>query len=357
MAQAPAQTPSAQPKSKSAKIWRRTRVGGGIALGVVLILWAASALGSALPLLAVALAVLAVCIWEVSRMGSFAGRKYGRVLGLAAVPVALFAAFSLQTDPGETPRTAEEFCRSALFAMAWPALVMLLATFAFVRVSSWFVRAAALMCVINSFAPLDRPEWFGFVGLVLFFFLLARLVLFAGRALHMETLAVVVLGSALVVSLPGLAVVWAAFGHWGLVALLAIAKVGDAAGYYVGSTLGRHKPFKSISPNKTIEGCVGSLIGSALAGVGAVALGWLPSEPHGLLGGALAGALVNLAAQASDLLESWVKRKAGVKDSGTWFATSGGMLDLVDSFFLATPVALIAWPLIFDFAPLYVLGE
>jgi phosphatidate cytidylyltransferase len=53
---------------------------------------------------------------------------------------------------------------------------------------------------------------------------------------------------------------------------------------------------------------------------------------------------VNLAAQAGDLLESWVKRKAGVKDSSGLFGPSGGLLDQLDSLLLAVPVALVAWP-------------
>jgi CDP-diglyceride synthetase len=61
--------------------------------------------------------------------------------------------------------------------------------------------------------------------------------------------------------------------------------------------------------------------------------------------GALLGGLVNLAAQAGDLSESWVKRRAGVKDSSTLLGPSGGVLDVIDSLLLAAPVALVAWSL------------
>jgi phosphatidate cytidylyltransferase len=57
--------------------------------------------------------------------------------------------------------------------------------------------------------------------------------------------------------------------------------------------------------------------------------------------------VVNLASQAGDLLESKVKRTAGVKDSGALFGPSGGFLDLTDSLLLSVPVALIVWPLLF----------
>ena len=59
----------------------------------------------------------------------------------------------------------------------------------------------------------------------------------------------------------------------------------------------------------------------------------------GLASGRLAGALVNLAAQAGDLIESGAKRAAKVKDSGTWFGPAGGVLDLVDSLLIAVPAS------------------
>ena len=56
--------------------------------------------------------------------------------------------------------------------------------------------------------------------------------------------------------------------------------------------------------------------------------------------GAVVGGLINVAAQAGDLSESWVKRKAGVKDSSTLVGPSGGVLDVIDSLLVAAPVAL-----------------
>ena len=81
-----------------------------------------------------------------------------------------------------------------------------------------------------------------------------------------------------------------------------------------------------------------------------VGTGLVHSSSLGLLGGALAGAAINVAAQAGDLFESWVKRRAGVKDASTWFGPSGGMLDLVDSLLFSVPVALWVWPHGFDLA-------
>lgn len=146
--------------------------------------------------------------------------------------------------------------------------------------------------------------------------------------------------------LPWLADVHLGWGTGGLVALLVLSKVGDVAGYYAGSAFGRSRPFPRISPGKTTEGCVASLVAGTAAGALCVAAGLLPGERVGA--GLLAGAGLNLAAQGGDLLESWLKRRAGVKDSGSWFGPSGGVLDLVDSLLLTVPAALVLWPALFE---------
>jgi phosphatidate cytidylyltransferase len=79
-----------------------------------------------------------------------------------------------------------------------------------------------------------------------------------------------------------------------------------------------------------------------------LAAAWLPDPRWGVVSVLAAAALVNLASQAGDLLESAAKRQAGVKDSGTLFGPSGGFLDLVDSLLLSVPVALLTWPLLFE---------
>jgi phosphatidate cytidylyltransferase len=140
------------------------------------------------------------------------------------------------------------------------------------------------------------------------------------------------------------------FGAAGLVALIVLSKVGDVAGYYVGNAIGRTHPFSRISPGKTTAGCVGSFVAGAAAGAACVAVGLLPAEPWGWAGGLLAGGTVNLVSQAGDLLESAVKRWAGVKDSGTVLGPAGGLLDLVDSLLLSVPAAALVWPLLFSVA-------
>jgi phosphatidate cytidylyltransferase len=136
-------------------------------------------------------------------------------------------------------------------------------------------------------------------------------------------------------------------GTSGLVALLVLSKLGDIAGYYVGSAMGKRHPFPRLSPGKTVAGCVGSLVAGTLAGAACQSLGLLGDPRLGLASGLIAGGLWNLAAQAGDLFESGVKRAAGVKDSGTTFGPSGGLLDLVDSLLFTVPVSLLTWPLLF----------
>jgi phosphatidate cytidylyltransferase len=131
-----------------------------------------------------------------------------------------------------------------------------------------------------------------------------------------------------------------------LVALaVAGAVIGDTAAYAVGSTIGRHPFFHSISPRKSAEGAAAGAIASVL--VGAIAGPWLVGISVPL--GAGLGALIAIAAQGGDLVESAIKREAGVKDSGTIIPGHGGLLDRADSLVLLAPVVycylkLIAFP-------------
>lgn len=138
--------------------------------------------------------------------------------------------------------------------------------------------------------------------------------------------------------------VFATGGREALIVLILLSKIGDIAGYYVGSALGKRHPFPRLSPGKTVAGCVGSLIAGILAGVACASGGLL----EGLLPAAVLGGVLNVAAQAGDLLESWFKRTGGVKDSGTVFGPSGGVLDVVDSLLLTGPAYLAVAPLLFS---------
>jgi phosphatidate cytidylyltransferase len=143
-----------------------------------------------------------------------------------------------------------------------------------------------------------------------------------------------------------LLVLWTAtHGHLALGALLVLSKVGDVAGYYGGRRFGRRHPFPRLSPGKTVEGCAFSLLAAVVAGALLASAGAF-DQVSTIASGALAGLLVNLAAQAGDLFESAVKRGAGVKDSGALMGASGGLLDVLDSLLFTLPVAWLCVPLL-----------
>jgi phosphatidate cytidylyltransferase len=124
-------------------------------------------------------------------------------------------------------------------------------------------------------------------------------------------------------------------GAWRLVLLLAIVMGSDTAAFFTGNAIGRHKLAPGISPGKTIEGAVGALLGGVAAAAIVRSLGLL-SVPmaHALL----LGLAVSVLGIAGDLVESLLKRWAGVKDSGALFPGHGGMLDRLDSVLFGAPV-------------------
>jgi phosphatidate cytidylyltransferase len=117
----------------------------------------------------------------------------------------------------------------------------------------------------------------------------------------------------------------------------------DSFAYWVGKSFGKTKLAPSISPNKTREGLFGGIGGAALITVTIAAVFQLPYWPlYALLGG-----FTGLVSQGGDLFESWVKRRAGVKDSGQIIPGHGGILDRIDGLLFAAPVyALLIKPFI-----------
>lgn len=113
--------------------------------------------------------------------------------------------------------------------------------------------------------------------------------------------------------------------------------VNDTFAYLTGKLFGRTPLWPSISPKKTIEGLAGGLIMAAIAGF--IWAQYFPRlSPLQWIIFALAGAL---AGTAGDLYESYVKRKAGVKDAGDIIPGHGGILDRIDSILFAAPVLFL----------------
>jgi phosphatidate cytidylyltransferase len=128
-----------------------------------------------------------------------------------------------------------------------------------------------------------------------------------------------------------------------LIFLFCIVWTGDTAALYVGRNLGRHKLAPQISPNKSWEGSAGSLAGSLLIAVLLFFLsrwgesGAVLHYPGPLTRWLAMAALLNVFAQVGDLVESAIKRGAGVKDSGAMLPGHGGILDRIDALLLAAP--------------------
>ena len=114
----------------------------------------------------------------------------------------------------------------------------------------------------------------------------------------------------------------------------------DIGAYYFGVKFGKHKLAEVISPKKTISGAIGGLIGAAVAGVVLFAIFKNSFNYHLSLNGyiyfGLVGLVGGLLTEIGDLVESYIKRSFGVKDSGKIFPGHGGMLDRFDGFIFAS---------------------
>lgn len=122
-----------------------------------------------------------------------------------------------------------------------------------------------------------------------------------------------------------------------IIFLYATIWCSDAAAYYVGSSIGKHKLCESISPNKTWEGAAGSILGGALSAVAAkfLILKALPLDKAVII-----GLVIGVVAIFGDLVESLFKRDACVKDSSRCLPGHGGILDKVDGALFAGPALL-----------------
>ena len=173
------------------------------------------------------------------------------------------------------------------------------------------------------------PNWVAFGGLAVLALLLGLL----SRRLTM-------IGGALYVGIPTFAMlslswVWEILVFW----VFVVTWATDILAYFAGRGIGGPKLAPRTSPNKTWAGLIGGVAGAALCG-------WLMAwyfEMNPLfhwLGGPL-----GLVAQLGDLFESWVKRRAGIKDSGSILPGHGGVLDRLDGLLavaFATTLVLMA---------------
>lgn len=127
-----------------------------------------------------------------------------------------------------------------------------------------------------------------------------------------------------------------------LLSVLLIVIATDTGAYFSGRTIGGPKIAPKISPSKTWAGLLGGMLAAGLVAVGMVYFNAgdkaLPVVPLALG----IGALLAVLAQAGDFFESWLKRRAGVKDSSNLIPGHGGVFDRVDGLL---PVAIVSLPL------------
>ena len=213
------------------------------------------------------------------------------------------------------------------------------------------VAAMAIACY-REFASIAEaygisgPLWAGyFIGLVYLIDPgLSRLLAVAGLALAlrlpdfskaMSFAGAFVLGMVYIFGAWRCAIDLRAISPYWILFALAINWVGDISAFYVGRTFGRHKLAPRVSPGKSWEGAVASMAGAIAFGVlvqTRLGLGMNLGEMIGL------SALCNVAGQFGDLVESALKRGAGVKDSGSILPGHGGILDRLDSSLFTMPV-------------------
>jgi len=148
-------------------------------------------------------------------------------------------------------------------------------------------------------------------------------------------------------------------GAFLLLYLLLLVWAGDIFAYFVGKPLGRHRMSPRVSPKKSWEGAIASVIASVAVGVvmfhyaqpislALMRVGLITqrdgvfTHPDFLGDVVVLSIILNIAAQLGDLVESLIKRGAGVKDSGAILPGHGGMFDRIDALLFAAPV-LWAW--------------
>lgn len=199
--------------------------------------------------------------------------------------------------------------------------------------------ALGALVVINFYRPL-----YPYLGGPYFWITLCVLTVMTARLFSrrpvegaLEDVAVTLLGVFYAALLFGFQVAIHAgpFGKKWLVFLFLVIWASDTGAYYAGTALGKHRLYEKISPKKSVEGLAGGMLASAVVAVLCKlwlvpALGWFEAVAL--------GAVLAVIGTVGDLVESLIKRSAGVKDSGSLIPGHGGILDRMDSMLFAAPV-------------------
>lgn len=152
----------------------------------------------------------------------------------------------------------------------------------------------------------------------------------------------VVLGAVLILAMWMAMTQLHARSPWLLLATMLVVWIADTAAYFAGRKFGRRKLAPVISPGKSWEGVYGGLVGVGVYAVLLLLLSPLGTDPRVSRPLVVVAALVlTMVSVVGDLFESWMKRQAGVKDSGNTLPGHGGVLDRIDALVPALPVATL----------------
>lgn len=208
----------------------------------------------------------------------------------------------------------------------------------------YVVNLAIVSGCFFTFAPLHGPArlLFGIAAIAIIARMIAQLYAIGGNAitaLSSSIMSYLYIGAALSAIFP--IYYWLGSKHL-VLALLIFIWVNDTGAFCVGSMIGKHRLFERISPKKSWEGFFGGMFFCVAA---AIVMHFCFPQYYGsgtTLGTMCRlGILVSIFATFGDLIESLIKRTAGVKDSGNLIPGHGGLLDRIDSLLLVMPTALI----------------
>jgi phosphatidate cytidylyltransferase len=268
--------------------------------------------------------------------------------------------------PASAPKPPSDRKKSDLgarIAVAIPALAFALLIVALG--GWWFTAGAAVLAIIcaheffRMYEPIHPVRIGGFLGIialcvaahtggrehlalvVVITFLIVFLLSFA----QVKTTAVGVAMTIFAVTWIGLGVAHAILlrdlddGSDVLIDVLAGTFVGDTAAYLGGRAIGRTKLSPAISPNKTVEGLVIGIVAAIFAvWVAGLYQDWMTGWDSIIL-----GVVVALVSPIGDLFESFFKREAQTKDTGTLFGAHGGALDRLDAVLFTTVAGYYTW--------------
>lgn len=135
-----------------------------------------------------------------------------------------------------------------------------------------------------------------------------------------------------------------------IISIFILIWTNDTFAYIVGKSVGKRKLFEKISPKKTIEGFLGGLFFSVVAGILISKFYFNPSEQHSMKSlfiWSVTAVIISIFSTLGDLIESKFKRIAGVKDSGTIMPGHGGILDRLDSIIFVAPFVFLFYQILY----------